>query len=465
MKKTVLCLLLCILLLPVRGKAEASDPTGFDLRSLAEDTVFLANIDDPSQAILGLERNADKKRYPASTTKIMTCILALELAEPDALVTVSKRACSLSERNSKMGLVPGEQYRMIDLLYGLMLPSGNDAAIAIAEHIGGSIAGFAKLMNEKVEALGMTGTHFINPHGLHNSDHYTTARDLAVLTAYAMKNETFREIVSTPECTVKSADGRKLELKNANRLLRDIVVAGYKPYSCLYPDAIGVKTGDTHLAGKCLVAAAKRNDTTYVLVLLHGTAAPDGVKGRAKDLYAAQRFFDAIALFDYAFQNDTVTVDVDDLIDRCLPETYAITPDPRKTVATEALYRIEWDRSDSLVLPRWQVDVLLKDPIPESLLSYSIDAYTAPVGEKAGTVTIELNGQTVFSGDLIVEEYTFPPTPEPTATPYFIVTDETPAAPSSPDGSSTPEPSWIPVESAQPQTKSGFWSFLRCCGS
>ena len=270
MKRIVLCLLLCILLLPVRGKAEASDPTGFDLSTLAEDTVFLANLDNPSESILGLERHADTKRYPASTTKIMTCILALELAEPDALVTVSKRACNLSERNSKMGLVPGERFTMIDLLYGLMLPSGNDAAIAIAEHIGGSIAGFAVLMNEKAEALGMTGTHYVNPHGLHNDAHYTTARDLAVLTAYAMQNETFRSIVATPECTATSADGRVLELKNANRLLRDIVVTGYEPYSCLYPDAIGVKTGDTHLAGKCLVAAAKRNDTTYVLVLLHG---------------------------------------------------------------------------------------------------------------------------------------------------------------------------------------------------
>ncbi len=462
MKRIVLCLLLCILLLPVRGKAEASDPTGFDLSTLAEDTVFLANLDNPSESILGLERHADTKRYPASTTKIMTCILALELAEPDALVTVSKRACNLSERNSKMDLVPGERFTMIDLLYGLMLPSGNDAAIAIAEHIGGSIAGFAALMNEKAEALGMTGTHYVNPHGLHNDAHYTTARDLAVLTAYAMQNETFRSIVATSEYTATSADGRVLELKNANRLLRDIVVTGYEPYSCLYPDAIGVKTGDTHLAGKCLVAAAKRNDTTYVLVLLHGQSAPEKAKGREKDLYAAQRFYDAIALFEYAFEHDTVTVDVGDLCDRCLPETYAIVPDPARTPASEALYRIEWDRSASLDLPHWQADAFLLDPFPESNLCYTIDSYTAPVGEKAGTVTIVLNGEVVFSGDLIVDEYTFPPTPEPTATPYFVVTDETPLASLSPSATPTPEPSWIPVETNAPQKDTGFFSFLRC---
>lgn len=154
MKRIVLCLLLSVLLLPFSGRAETTDSTEFDLKSLAEDTVFLARLDDPEHAILGLERNADVRRYPASTTKIMTCILALERSEPDEIVTISKRACRLSERNSKMGLKPGEKFTMIDLIYGLMLPSGNDAAIAIAEHIGGSIDGFAALMNQKAQSSG-----------------------------------------------------------------------------------------------------------------------------------------------------------------------------------------------------------------------------------------------------------------------------------------------------------------------
>ena len=251
MKRIVLCLLLSVLLLPFSGRAETTDSTEFDLKSLAEDTVFLARLDDPGHAILGLERNADVRRYPASTTKIMTCILALERSEPDEIVTISKRACRLSERNSKMGLKPGEKFTMIDLIYGLMLPSGNDAAIAIAEHIGGSIDGFAALMNKKAAKLGLTGTHFVNPHGLHNAEHYTTARDMAILTAYAFENDTFREIVSTSEYEAKSTEGRNLSLKNANRLLRDVTATSYVPYSCTYEYAIGVKTGDTHLAGKC----------------------------------------------------------------------------------------------------------------------------------------------------------------------------------------------------------------------
>ena len=464
MKKIVLCLLLSILLLPIRGTAEANDSTEFDLKKLAEDTVFLATLDDPTHAVLGLERNADKKRYPASTTKIMTCIIALENSDPYEMVTVGKRACNLSERNSKMGLKVNERYPMIDLLYGLMLPSGNDAAIAIAEHVGGSVSGFADLMNAKAKQIGMENSHFLNPHGLHNSDHYTTARDMALLTAYAMENETFREIVATAEYTAKSEDGRKIELRSSNRLLRDVVVSGYTPYSCLYPFAIGVKTGDTHLAGKCLVAAAKRNETTYILVLLHGEEAPAGTKGRAKDKYAAQRFLDAIQLFEYVFANDTITVDAESLIERCLPESYAVKPDPTASYATEALYRIEWDRTESLALLRWQADVFQLDPFPEDLISYTIDLPNAALGTKAGTAAITVSDTVVFTGDLIVEEYTYPPTPAPTEAPTYVVTDETPSPGTTPDTSSSASEAaqeMIPITTEKPD--SGWsWNFLGC---
>ena len=459
MKRIVLCLLLCILLFPFKGTAEETESTGFDLEALAEDTVFLVNLSDPHHTILGLERNADEKRYPASTTKIMTCIIALEQSAFDEPVKISKRACNLSERNSKMGVKPGETYTMLDLLYGLMLPSGNDAAIAIAEHVGGSVDGFAKLMNAKAKSLGMTGTHFMNPHGLHHSEHYTTARDLAILTAYAFENDTFRTIVATTEHEAISTDGRKLILRNANRLLRDITANTYTPYSCLYEYAIGVKTGDTHLAGKCLVAAAQKGDTVYLLVLLHGKNAPDAATGRERDAYLAQRFYDAAALFEYAFQNDTVTLDTNGLIRRCLPETYAVAPDPSRTFATEILYRIDWNDADRLTLPRWQADLFARDPFPEEYLSYSIDTYFAPVGTKAGTVSILFNGKTAFKGDLIAEDYTYPPTPEPTEEPLYIITDETPEATSEPyEILPEPTPEWFPIDPEPP--KQSFFSRL-----
>ena len=460
MKRIVLCLLLSVLLLPLPGKAETTDSTGFDLKSLAEDTVFLARIDDPENAILGLERNADAKRYPASTTKIMTCIIALETCEPDENVSISSRACRLSEKNSKMGLKPGETFPMIDLLYGLMLPSGNDAAIAIAEHIGGSVEGFATLMNQKAAKLGLSGTHYLNPHGLHHTDHYTTARDLAILTAYAFDNEMFREIVSTAEYEAKSTEGRKLSLKNANRLLRDVTATTYVPYSCTYPYAIGVKTGDTHLAGKCLVAAAKKGETVYLLVLLHGENAPSAAKGREKDKYAAQRFYDAAALFEYAFEHDVVALDIQDLIDRCLPETYAVAPDPSRTLATEILYRIEWDQTDTLVLPRWQAELFAADPFPEDKLVYTVDSYSVPVGEQAGSVSIMMDDRIVFSGKLIADEYAYPPTPEPTEEPVYVITDygDTAAPAETPE----PTPDWIPIPEPTQKPDPWYARLFRC---
>lgn len=464
MKNIVLCLLLSILLLPMYGTAETSESTGFDLKTLAEDTVFLVDLNDPTHAILGLERNADVKRYPASTTKIMTCILALELCEFDEPVKISKRACNLTERNSKMGLKPGETYPMIDLVYGLMLPSGNDAAIAIAEHISGSVDGFVKLMNKKAKELGMKGTHYMNPHGLHHAEHYTTAQDLALLTAYALENDAFREIVATAEYRAISTDGREIMLRSANRLLRDVTANSYKPYSCLYEYAIGVKTGDTHLAGKCLVAAAQRGDTIYLLVLLHGKNAPDNAKGREKDSYAAQRFYDAIKLFDYVFENDTVTLNADDLVRRCLPDTYAVSPDPSRSFATEILYRIRWNDADTLTLPRWQAELFARDPFPEKYVTYSIDTYTAPVGTVAGSAAVTFNGEIVFRGDLIADEYTYPPTPEPTEEPILIITVETPEMTPTPQpGSPSPTPEWIPIATEPPrQPFSWFYRLFRC---
>jgi len=464
MKRIVLCLLLSVLLLPFRGTAETNESTGFDLTALAEDTVFLVRLDDPTCAVLGLERNADVKRYPASTTKIMTCILALERCAFDEPVKISKRACNLSERNSKMGLKPGETYPLIDLLYGLMLPSGNDAAIAIAEHIGGSVDGFADLMNEKAKELGMTGTHYMNPHGLHHSEHYTTARDLALLTAYAFENDTFREIVATAEYRAISTDGRELILRNANRLLRDVTANTYKPYSCLYEYAIGVKTGDTHLAGKCLVAAAQKGDTVYLLVLLHGKNAPDNAKGREKDSYAAQRFYDAIQLFDYAFENDTVTLNADDLVRRCLPETYAVSPDPDRTFATEILYRIQWNTTDTLTLPRWQAELFARDPFPEKYVSVSVDSYSAAIGAVAGSAAVTFNGEIVFRGDLIADEYTYPPTPEPTEEPILIISEETPvASPVLQTTSPSSAPEWIPIATEPPKENGSWFSRLFRC--
>ena len=185
------------------------------------------------------EKNADEMRSMASTTKIMTGLLALETEDPQTLVTVSPKAVGVE--GSSVYLYQNEQLTVEDLVYAVMLESANDAAAAVAIHVAGSIEAFAELMNRKAESLGMTHTHFSNPHGLDAADHYTTARDLATLARYALQNEEFRTVVSTKRRVIplRGNEGARL-LLNHNRLLRS------------YSGAIGVKTGFTKKSGRCL---------------------------------------------------------------------------------------------------------------------------------------------------------------------------------------------------------------------
>ena len=153
------------------------------------------------------EKNSTKQMYPASTTKIMTAILTIENCNLTDMVTISESALSnIPEGYVTCGLVAGEQLSVNDLLYALMLPSANDAAYVLAEHIGGSVEGFSNMMNSKAQELGCTATHFINPNGIHSEDHYSTAYDLYLIANYAMKNETFRTIVASKEYTLPATE-------------------------------------------------------------------------------------------------------------------------------------------------------------------------------------------------------------------------------------------------------------------
>ncbi len=205
------------------------------------------------------EKDADVKLPMASTTKIMTAVVALENAELDKIVSVSPKACGVE--GSSIYLKPGERITMEDLLYSLLLQSANDAAAAISYEVAGGIDEFAQIMNDKAAELDMKSTHFTNPHGLDNESHYTTARDLAKLAAYALKNEKFKEIVSTYKHSIQlSSDKNAHVLANHNKLLR------------LSKDVIGVKTGFTKKSGRCLVSAAERDGVRVIAVTLD---APD----------------------------------------------------------------------------------------------------------------------------------------------------------------------------------------------
>ena len=205
------------------------------------------------------EKNKDKKLAMASTTKIMTAITAIENCDDlDEKFEVSPKAVGIE--GTSLYLRKGDVYSTRDLLYALMLISGNDASVAIAEHIAGSTSEFVTLMNEKAKEIGAVNSHFANTHGLDEDGHYTTAYDLAKITAYALNNDTFREIVSTQSTKIiNSKDGQEEAryLRNKNKLL-------FKLDGC-----IGVKTGFTNDAGRCLVSAIERNGMRLISVVLN----------------------------------------------------------------------------------------------------------------------------------------------------------------------------------------------------
>ena len=220
-------------------------------------------------------KNEKEKRKMASTTKIMTATIIIENFNLNETIEISKKAAGTG--GSRLGLKTGDKITINDLLYGLMLRSGNDAAVALAEYAGGSIEGFDELMNNKALELGLTNTHFETPHGLDSDKHYTTAYELAILSNYALNNATFAQIVGTREYTI-TINGSPKQLSNTNELLGHL------------DGVYGVKTGFTNGANRCLVTACKRNNMDIICVVLGA----DTKKFRTQD---------SIKLIYYIFEN------------------------------------------------------------------------------------------------------------------------------------------------------------------
>ncbi len=225
------------------------------------------------------EKNADKPLAMASTTKIMTLIIALESGRLDETVIASRNAQTAPK--VRLNISEGEEFLLSDLLYPLMLESSNDTAVAIAEHLGGSVEGFSVMMNEKAQAIGCTDTVFVTPNGLDSGDHHSTARDLALITRYALNNQLLMEYINTQTKTIKS-NLNAYTVTNKNRLLNE------------YGGANGVKTGFTNKAGQCFVGAAKRDDMQLITVAL---ASGWGDSGKE------QKWIDTKNMLDYGFDN------------------------------------------------------------------------------------------------------------------------------------------------------------------
>jgi len=244
-------------------------------------------IDAKTGQIL-FEKNSHIRNAPASTTKVLTAIIAIESGRLDEEVKVSARAANTA--GSSMHLSTGQLISMRELVIGLLLRSGNDAAVAIAEHLAGSVENFVMLMNDKAQSLDAANSHFVNPHGLTAVNHYSTAFDLAWIARYALTNPTFSMIVNTKETNIEWLDRKGKEhdqsLKNTNKLL------------WLLEEADGVKTGTTNQAGPCLISSATRGNQKLIAVVLHDHS-------RWYDSMQLLKYgFDAFELYEYAVKGD-----------------------------------------------------------------------------------------------------------------------------------------------------------------
>lgn len=313
-------------------------------------------------------KNEDIKSAMASTTKIMTTIVILEKADLNETVTVSAKAGGTG--GSRLGLKRGDKASVRDLLYGLMLRSGNDAAVALAEHVGGSVKEFAELMNEKASELGLTNTHFVTPHGLDDANHYTTALELAKLTDYAMNNETFSKIVGTKSITIY-INNQPRQINNTNELLG--VLNG----------VVGVKTGFTNNAGRCLVTETKRNNMDIITIVLGA----DTKKDRTKD---------SVNLIEYTYSKYKMYNIEEKIIEefnkwKNINEKRILITKGKQSNPKLALGAIE------------KAIILICD---DDKIEYSINALTeveAPVEQwnVMGTLTVKLNGEILENIDIV----------------------------------------------------------------
>lgn len=243
------------------------------------------------------EKNAFQQMFPASTTKILTTLLALELSDPEEIVSIGREVYTVPLDASKAGHLPGDEIVLKDLLMGLLLPSGNDSALSVATHIARkekddpnlpldqAILYFADYANRRAKEMGAKNTHFVNPHGYHDDNHYTTAYDLGMITREAIKNQNFRKMAGTFTYTVDGQSGkqRAFSWRNRNLLLDTSNESTYYPY------ATGGKTGFTTPAGECLVATAQKDGVDLIAILLNSP----------KD----ERWGEAKLLFEYGFNN------------------------------------------------------------------------------------------------------------------------------------------------------------------
>ena len=385
MKKSRLLSLFMALILalslaaPFASAAEGSSGSAI-LDGMTVDAKAAILVDPDTDEIL-YELNAHEKMYPASITKVMTCLLTLEAVERGELtleqtVTASQAIhTGIGDNASTADIKAGEEIRIIDLLYAALIPSANEACNVMAEAVSGDINSFVELMNQRAAELGMTGTHFANTHGYHDENHYTTAYDVYLMSKEAMKHETFRTIVSSLNYTMPATNMHPEErlVRSTNALISNWNTRGY-----LYQYATGVKTGHTPEAGYCLSAAATKEDRNLMSVVMGCERVP-GTTGSEGFTY----FSETIRLFDWGFNNFSTQTMLDDT-KRDIPEVEVTLGKNTNYVTLE---------------PQGEVTALLPKDISAENFEYdytlNANSVEAPVekGQQLGTISVSFNGK------------------------------------------------------------------------
>lgn len=346
------------------------------------DSLYMVNLDTGMEVF---SKEADTKRYPASLTKIMTYIIAAEYFDDfDTQITI-KQSCIDAVINDGMSCTGvdwyiGEQLSVTDLLYAMMLPVGHDAAMVLADYIcGGDIHAFVDKMNAKAAELGCTGTHFTNPFGTHDDDHYTTARDLYTMTKYAMGLPMFSKICGTSTYYVREDDD--IPFITTNWLIDPGRGGDY-----YYVYATGVKNGTTDQAGRCLVASAVYEGYSYICVCLHAPYDED------KEIYDQFCMTEAANMFRWAFLNLSF-----------------VTPVTKDTPVCEQKVDHAWDTEGILLVPESDFNVILPDDYTDGdikIVPDNTDSVSAPInkGDIVTTATVYYKGEPFTTINLVANQ-------------------------------------------------------------
>lgn len=376
--KKAACLILTIISAVCLGKVDvkAADYWPDAPETLSPSVILM----EESTGTILYEKNMDEAHYPASITKIMTTLLALENGNLSDMVTFSDDAINNTE-GSGIARDYGEQMTLEQCLYGVMLESANECAYAVAEHVGGTVENFVDMMNAKAKELGCTNTHFANPHGLQDENHYTTAHDMALIAQAAYQNETFRIIIGTKMYTIPPTNKHAEEtvLRNHHDMLCTYHNANRK---YLYPYCVGGKTGYTATANSTLVTYAEKDGMTLICVVM--------------DTQSPNQFIDTVNLFDYAFDNFQVL----NVAENDTDYSAETTVDNGNLDNIEPF--VELDKDAVIVLPK---------TAEFSDTSSSVE-YNDSDPEIAGSITYTYAGRNVGKADIkttgvVVEGYAF----------------------------------------------------------